>query len=326
MMRLFVIILALLSISKTVLAQELNCKVTVQAPQLQIVDPKVFKTLEQSIFEFMNNRSWTDDVFRQEERIDCDLFLSITEEVSANQFKMQAIIKSSRPVYNSDYLTSNFEYTDNTWNIRYNQYDELEFSETTYLSELTALLAYYAYMIIGMDYDTFSELGGTPYFQKAQAIVNMAQSNGISSDWKASEGLTNRYWLVDHHLDNRFQSYRKANYDYHRKGLDKMYDDSAQGRKSVVAAITSIEKLNRQFPARIIPVNVFINYKSDEFVQIFSDGQVPAPEKTKMVNLLSQLAPARSNIFQSINSRSGGLGGRDLREIQKNRGGTRERN
>ena len=192
-------------------AQELQCGVNVSAPQLRVADPKIFKTLETAIYEFMNNRTWTGDKFKAEEKIRCEINITITDELSIDRFRAQVAIQSSRPLYNSDYQTVTFNWVDKDWEFSYVEYQPLEFNENIVLNNLTSMLAYYAYIIIGLDYDSFALNGGTTYLQKAQKIVNNSQ-NACEKGWKPYDGIRNRYWLTDNLMNPRFAGYREAFY------------------------------------------------------------------------------------------------------------------
>jgi len=206
-------------------AQELNCEVTVRADALQITDPAVIQTLEQEITKFMNERVWTDDNFSSDERIKCQLILSITEDPGNDVFKATASTSLSRPVFNADYETTLYGVKDESWNFKYRQFDDMNFNESVYTSELTSLLAFYAYVFIGTYYDSFAPSGGTPYFLKAQTLVNNAQNESASKSWDAFGGKITRYTYIENILNNRYKGMRNVYYEYHRNGLDKMYDD-----------------------------------------------------------------------------------------------------
>ena len=183
-MRKIFIILSFVFFGSQLFAQEINCAVTINAEKVTQTDPKIFKTLETAIFEFMNTRKWTDDVFLPEERIECQILISITEELSSDRFRAQTSIVSRRPVFGSDYNSTLFNFQDKDFEFIYSEYQPLEFNENQYTNNLTAMLAYYAYIIIGLDYDSFALKGGDKYFLKAQTIVNQA-SNSDFKGWKS---------------------------------------------------------------------------------------------------------------------------------------------
>ncbi len=295
-MRKYIATLLVGLLSFPLLAQELNCKVQIITPKLQLTDPAIFKTLETSINEFMNNRKWTDDVFQPFERIECQILITITDEISNDHFKAQVNIQSSRPVYNSDYKTVIFNYSDKDWEFRYSAYQPLEFNENAHLSNLTSLLAFYAYVIIGMDYDSFSPLGGTPYFLKAQTIVNNAQ-NVPERGWKAYDGTRNRYWLIENLTNTKYDMYRQAFYKYHLKGLDHMYDNRSSATKVILECLKDLEKVYDRYP-NIMILQLFFNAKADELVDILRGA--PQTDKIRAVNLLTKLDAANTARYREV--------------------------
>ncbi len=224
-MRLFIILFILFISYLNLWAQELKCGVEVVTPKLQLNDPKVFEVLKTSVFEFMNNRKWTDDVFQEEEKIEVNLLINITEEISATRFRATFTIKSVRPVHNSSYNSVLFNHVDDEIEFSYEQYQPLTYNDNTFIDNLTATLAFYSYMVVGLDYESFSPGGGTPYFQKAQNIVNNAQ-NTSEPGWKAFEKSFNRYWIAENFNNSKYGDFNKIIYDYHRNGMDVMYKKS----------------------------------------------------------------------------------------------------
>ncbi len=293
MRKLFLILL--LIVSSFAKAQELNCSVQVITPQLQTADPKIFDDMKKTITEFMNNRKWTADTYTQNERIECTFLISITKELLADKYQAQVTIQSNRPVFNSGYNSTIFNWVDKDWTIEYAQYQTLDFNENSITSELSSLLAYYAYIIIGLDYDTFSPKGGAPYFAKAQNIVNL-NTNAATKGWKAME-QRNRYWLVENLMNAKYDLGHTAIYKYHREGIDKMYDDLENGRKAVLSSFSLLDKLNQENPNSMF-IQLFFTAKVDEIVNIFS--QAPPIEKTQVINLVSKMDAANSSKYQKI--------------------------
>jgi len=281
---------------KTSFSQELNCKVQVLSQSIQGTDKRVFETLQTAIYEFMNNRKWTNDVFKINERIDCSILINITERISTEEFKATLQIQARRPVFKSSYNTVLLNNNDNDFQFKYQEGQPLEFTENTHLSNLTSVLAFYAYFMIGLDYDSFSLDGGTPYFQKALAIVNNAQS---SSDlgWKAFDGSKNRYWLINNMLDASFVSLRECMYKYHRLGLDVMVDNKESGRAEILESLEELKNVHQIKPLSY-SLQVFFIAKSDEIINIFSGAF--SDEKAKIVNLLNEIDPTNSNKYQKI--------------------------
>ncbi|MCS6992013.1 MAG: DUF4835 family protein [Chitinophagales bacterium] len=296
-MKPYVLCIALL-LALTAKAQELNCTVKVLAPNLQATDPKVFETLEQSITEFLNNRRWTNDNFLPKERIDCSMLISITQELASDRFAAQVTIQSSRPVFYSSYNSPLLYIVDKDIQFQYAQYQPLEYIENQFTSALIAFLAYYAYVIIGLDYDTFSPKGGTPYFQRAANIVAMAQSaNAAGPGWKSFEGTRNRFWLINNLTNPKLDYIHDMLYKYHRQGLDQMYEHTDKGRKAIIEALTQFAKIRDDEPTAMF-TQVFCQTKSEELINIFS--KAPPQEKSQAVQLLNTLDPANAQRYQQI--------------------------
>jgi Domain of unknown function (DUF4835) len=281
-------------------SQELNCTVQVLSPQFQnSADKKIFQTLQQSIFEFVNNRKWTNDVFQPEERIECSIVITITEKPSADEFKGTMQVQARRPVYKSSYNSLLLNILDKNISFKYIEYQPLEFSEGSFITNLTSVLAYYAYIIIGTDYDSYSLEGGSAYFQKAQTIVSNAQTAN-EKGWKSFEDNKNRYWLVENALNATFKSMRECIYKYHRLGFDAMADDAGSGRAAVLESLLLLKKVHENKPGSY-SMQLFFLAKADEIVNLFSPAE-PA-EKTKVVELLNEIDPANSTKYNKINSK-----------------------
>lgn len=281
-------------------AQELNCKVEIISKKLQTTDPKVFKTLETAIFEFMNTRKWTNDVFKVEERIECSIFINVTEESGVNVFRAQTNIQSSRPVFNSDYNSVLLNYADKDWVFEYKEFETLEFTENDFRSNLTSMLAFYAYVIIGLDYDSYFMNGGTPYYQKAQTVVNNVPS-GLSSDiapgWKPFDNDNNRYWIIDNLLNTRFSPIRESLYLYHRTGMDVMYDNPGNGRQVILNCLRQVSEVAEEYPNAPF-IKLFFSAKSEELINIFAGA--PPNEKANAVQLLYKCDPANNGKYAKI--------------------------
>lgn len=275
------------------LAQELNCTVTVIAPQISNVDASRFEALEDGIREFMNGRRWTEDNFDYDERIECTLQLTVSEAVGSTVFKGSMQVQSSRPVFNSDYNTAVLLVNDGDIQFEWLDNSNILFNPGQHRDNLSSLLAYYAYMILGMDYDTFSLEGGTPYFLQAQAIVANAQNAG-ERGWKASQGKQNRYWLIENHLSQTFRPVRTCLYNYHRKGLDVLFDDVEGARLTMAEALIDMRSTNRIRPGSY-NIQVFFLAKSDEIINVF--GPAPDAEKARLIPILKQLDPGNIQAY-----------------------------
>ena len=254
------------------------------------------EALQQSIVEFMNNRKWTADPFKQEERILANIIITLTDKLSSDDFKGSIEVKASRPVFNTSYKSLIFNYIDNEFQFKYLEYQTMEFSETSNLGNLTSVLAFYAYMIIGTDYDTYSLEGGTPYFNKAQTVVANMQS-APEKGWRAYEGTKNRYWIVENALNQTFKPIRECNYKYHRLGFDVMAKDIISGRAMVLEALMMLQKVQQEKPLSFT-MQLFFYAKSDELVSLFKGA--PSDEKTKVINLLNEIDPSNANKYQKI--------------------------
>jgi hypothetical protein len=277
-------------------AQELKCQVQVVFLQVQGqgVDNRVFNTLQTSIFEFMNNRKWTNDNFTNIERIDCNILINLTKIISPGAYQGTIEVQSRRPVYKSSYTSVLLNYLDNNFSFSYVENQPLTYSENTYTDNLTAILAFYAYFILGLDYDTYSLKGGTPYFQKALGIVNNVPGD-VEGEW--TSGDRNRYWMINNLLDATYIPLRDGMYNYHRLGLDIMYDKKDEGLKTITASIENLQKIHAIKPASY-SMQIFFNAKSDEVINIFSGA--PPDIKTRIVPILNRIDPTNSNRYMKI--------------------------
>ena len=295
-MRKIISILSFVFFGSQLFAQEINCAVTINAEKVTQTDPKIFKTLETAIFEFMNTRKWTDDVFLPEERIECQILISITEELSSDRFRAQTSIVSRRPIYGSDYNSTLFNFQDKDFEFIYSEYQPLEYNENQYTNNLTAMLAYYAYIIIGLDYDSFALKGGDKYFLKAQTIVNQA-SNSDFKGWKSYDGTRNRYWYINNLMDAKFSGVRDVFYQYHRQGLDNMYNDQIKPVSTITKALQTLDNVNRTQPNSMV-MQLFFSAKSDELLGIYS--KAPPAEKAKGISYLIRLDPVNADSYQEL--------------------------
>jgi hypothetical protein len=276
-------------------AQELNCNININSEQVEGSNKSVFVTLKKSISEFVNNRKWTELTYANTERIECTMNI-IVKKMDVDVFTAEIQVQSRRPVYNSSYYSTLFNFKDNNFTFKYKEFDQLEMNENTITSNLTAVLAYYAYIIIGYDMDSYSRLGGTPYFLAAENIVNSAQGADLTG-WKAFESPKNRYALVNNLTDEAFKKFRSFVYDYHRLGLDEMTSNSANARGKIAEGLPLIREANRARPSAII-ISTFIDAKSDELVNIFSKGN--QKEKTDAVEILSDVNPTQTSRYEKI--------------------------
>ena len=281
-------------------AQELNCQVTIVADaklEVSSLDKEVFEQLKQSIYELMNSTKWTKDKFLVEERINCNLQLQITSIPSQGSYSGSLQVQSSRPVFNSSYTTTVFNFLDQNLNFQYTKNSVLLYAPNQFRDNLTSLLAFYANFIIGMDYETFSLKGGTPFFNEAQQIVSNAQSSG-GEGWQSNEvSKKNRFWLVDNVLQELFSPLRVSFYEYHRNGLDQLYSNKTN---AVAAIYSSLEPLSQVVSNRPNSINVlnYVQAKSTEIKNMFLEATTE--QKTQMVDLLKKLDPVNTSKYQEI--------------------------
>ena len=287
-----------LMLSSVTTAQELNCKVKILHSQVQGTNTSVFETLETALNEFMNNRSWTELQFSEVERIECTFNITIkTYDVEENRFTGELLFQSSRPVFNSAYNTTVFSMKDNDFSFTYKEFDQLDFNENMLDNNLTAMLAYYAYLIIGMDLDTMSPLGGTDILRKAELVVNNAQSMS-EPGWKTFDDPKNRHGIINDYLESSMEPFRQLQYKYHREGLDEMSNNVDRGRNAITEAIAMLNEAHKNKPLSMLP-QIFTDYNRDEIVNIYS-GHGTAKEKEEVYNILSELNASQNRQWQKI--------------------------
>lgn len=293
-MRKFLYLFLYFIASKAIFSQELNCQVSVISPQIQgTTEKQIFEQLQKAIFEFMNNTKWTKDNYTTNERIDCSILINVTQKLSADDYRGTIQVQSRRPVFRTSYFSQTVTYIDENFIFKFQQFQQLEFNLNTFSNNITSVLAYYAYIILANDYDTFSNLGGTEYFQKAQLIVSNAQS-ASETGWKSFESNKNRYWIVENALQPVFQPIRECMYKYHRLGLDIMSEKTNEGRKEILKSLDLLLVVYKNRPASFI-MELFFDAKVDEVVNIFS--KAPPDEKVKAVEILTTVDPANSTKY-----------------------------
>ncbi|NOQ73009.1 MAG: DUF4835 family protein [Crocinitomix sp.] len=296
---LFILLLLIQTLGGT--AQELNCQVSIiPAPALQVgpVEKEIFTELESAIYDFMNTTKWTNDIFEIEERINCNILITLTDLPSTTTFKGKVQVQSSRPVFNTSYNSTVFNHVDSDFSINYLRNSAiLPMSNYQYRDNLSAILSFYAYMILGYDYDSFSLKGGDPYFKSAQQIANNAKNSG-DEGWSASASKKrNRFWMVDNVLQPVFSPLRNAYYNYHRQGLDQFYTDQSIGRKKILETLQSLDKVQRSRPGSM-NLQLFLTSKTAELINIFSQSEIK--EKNAAVSILKKLDPVNSSNYQEI--------------------------
>ncbi|MCH2046169.1 MAG: DUF4835 family protein [Saprospiraceae bacterium] len=274
MKKLLILLLSSILFMSYTYGQEFNCDVTINTPKLQTADPKIFKSLKTAIIEFMNTRKWTEEDYEPEEKIDLSIVININQELSATSFEAQITLFASRPVYNSAYNSVTFRHLDKQFFFDYGEFEVLDFTENAFSSNLTSTLAFYAYIVLGMDYDSFEELGGEVYLNKAQEILNTVP-RGAGKGWAVNDGDRTRYWLIENLLNVRVRPLRQAMYKYHLLGLDALTNEEQtnQGIQNISQALQAVQKVNQDYPGSMI-VQTFVNAKRDEIIKVFSVSDV----------------------------------------------------
>ena len=301
MNRCFLITLSILLIVCSSYGQELKCNVTINYEAVQSANTQTFEHLRQSISEFVNTTRWTNMTFAETEKIDCNMMIIVSSVDENNLYTAQLQVQSNRPVYGTTYTSPIINFKDNNFNFTYQDYDQILFDRSSYTSNLSAMLSYYAYLIIGYDCDSYAKLGGTPYFQLCENICAMGQGASMNDaeqkGWKAFDSNRSRYALTNNLMDDAFKEYRTYFYTYHRLGLDEMSANVANGRARIAQDITVLRDANRARPATYI-VSTFIDAKADELVNIFSKGT--NEEKEKVYEVLTAIDPTHADLYDKL--------------------------
>ncbi|SEA34381.1 protein of unknown function [Xylanibacter ruminicola] len=291
-------ILALLAVLG-VHAQELQVKVSVNHSQIQGTDASVFENLQQTIEQFMNECAWTDLQFQKNERIQCNLNLTVNKYLrDENRFECTALVQANRPVFNAAYTTTLYNNRDASFNFVFQQFDQLNFAEENIDNQLTALLAYYALLMIGLDLDSFAPMGGTDVLQRCLVLVNNAQNLGFTG-WKSFEDNRNRFAVINDYMDEGMKPFRQLQYDYYRKGLDEMANNAERGRTEISAALeTDLQQAHENKPLSLLP-QIWTDYKKDELANIYK-GKGTQKEKQRIYDLLMGLNASQNNSWEQI--------------------------
>lgn len=280
-------------------AQELNCQVKINYSQIQgSTNKQIFDQLEKSIFDFMNNTNkWTGNIYTVQEKIECSIFITINQQLGTDEYSGSIQVQAVRPVYKSSYKTQILNVMDENFQFKYQQFTQIEFNLNKFDNNLTSVLAYYAYVIIASDADTFAPLGGSEYWQKAQIIVQNAQS-ASEAGWQSNQqGQKNRYWLVENTLTPTFKGIRDCQYAYCRTGLDIMFEKVEEGRANILKSLDLLKPVYAARPASYT-MQLFFNAKTDEIINIFKGAQ--PEEKTKVMETLMQVDPANTTKYTKI--------------------------
>ena len=295
-MRKLLLLLVALAFSMAIPAQELNCVVTVNSDQVGQTNQQIFRTLERSLNDFVNKNKWTNRIYRENERVNARMFITVTQYES-DRFEANIQIQSTRPVFNTSYESPVFNYKDNAFNFQYQEFQPLVYNPNSFDSNLTGVISYYVYVMLGLDADTFSLEGGNDFYRQAQNIVTQAQSSSYSG-WSQETGDRSRFELVDNLLSNSFREYRIAMYNYHRKGLDILADNNSTGKQIVAGSLRLFETLIKRRPNAFL-IQTFFDAKSEEIQNIFSDG--PKVDIVKLKETLNKVAPFYSSTWNEIN-------------------------
>ena len=282
-------------------AQELNCTVTINSDQIEGSNKQVYETLKQGIEEYMNQNRWTNMTFAEAEKIECSMLI-VVKQVLGNSYSCEMTLQSRRPVYGTTYTTPLLNFKDNAFNFTYQEFDRIEWQQNQFTTNLTAMLAYYCYLIIGHDMDSYQRLGGTPCFRMCEEIVNACQSASMEGSeqkgWLAFDSNRNRYALINNLQDEAFKKYRNFYYEYHRLGLDEMSGNVTNGRARIAEGLPVLKEAYRARPATYV-INTFLDAKADELVDIFRKGT--DKEKKEVYDLLIDIDPTRQNTYDRIN-------------------------
>lgn len=279
-------------------AQELQAKVTINSSQVEGTDKSVFENLQQTLEQFINERQWTELQFQKNERIVCNFNLTVTKyDKSSNRFTCTAMIQANRPVYNSAYNSTLYNNKDGDFNFEFAQFDQLNYNDETVDNQLTALIAYYAYLIIGLDLDSFAPSGGTDVLQRCMQLTNNAQDLGFTG-WKAFETSRNRFAIINDYLDEAMKPFRQLQYEYYRNGLDEMANNAERGRTNITTALEQLKKAHEEKPLSLLP-QIWTDYKRDELANIYK-GKGTQKEKEAVYDLLLNINASQSNAWEKI--------------------------
>ena len=300
-MRYSVLLFVLLCVTmNNIVAQELQARITINTNRISSqTDKKVFQTLQSSLNNFLNNRKWTKETFQANEKVVCNFFLNIAEASGGNVYKATLTVQAARPVYNTTYEAPLINYQDEGVAFKYVEFQQLDFNENRIsgsdplTSNLTAVFAYYVYMILGLDFDSFSLRGGDPYFQKAQQIVNNAPESREISGWKAFDGLRNRYWLTENLTNSRYTTVHDAIYSYYRLGMDVLYENETEGRNAVLNTLSLLNTLNNDIPNSMI-IQFFFQGKANELIRIFKKASPEDKQKAREILIKADISNANN--------------------------------
>ncbi len=304
MKRLSVIAILCMFLANIAAAQELKCDIQINSSQVPGTDKTVFQNLQTALYEFINNTKWTSINFKTVEKIECSIAITLKERTSSNSFAGDINLALRRPCYKASYTTPVFNYLDQKFSFEYTDGQPLDFSLNTHMSDLTSTIAFYVYMFLGLDFDTFSPNGGQPFFEAAQQIVNNAQSSS-QTGWKAFDGNKNRYWMAENMTNNSYAPLRRFIYEYHRLGLDVMSEKPDEGRAAILTSLGYLQEVYNTYPTCFF-LQLIVEAKRDEIINVFSQGS--QKEKTEAVNIMKQIDPSQASRYDAILQNGGRRG------------------
>ncbi|MFO7997482.1 MAG: DUF4835 family protein [Bacteroidales bacterium] len=276
--------------------QEMNCMISISTPGLSETEREIMRTLQTDLREFINQRNWTDYQFQTRERIEASILITVSERIGSDEYRGTIQVQSRRPVYQTSYSSPVFNHQDRDLHFRYIENQPLDYVDNVFTSNLTSIIAYYIYIIIGFDFDSFGPMAGTPYFERAQNIVNTAQ-NTAERGWKSFESQRNRYWLVENLFNPTYRNIRQAMYIYHRQGFDTMAENMDVARGEVITALEMLQRVQRERPGSFL-MQVVMTSKSDELVNLFS--QAPQMDRSRAISILTEIDPSNSAKYRRM--------------------------
>ncbi|MEZ4907487.1 MAG: DUF4835 family protein [Saprospiraceae bacterium] len=295
--KIFVVIIFLISHFASS-AQEFNVKVRVQTLNLINADEKLMKQMEKTIADFFNNSKWTNDDYEKYEKIEANIIINITNDLSATSFVGDFSVQCVRPVFNSSYKTVTFNWIDKNYSFSFEELQPLNISTNVFIDDLSAILTFYGYYMLGLDYDSFSNLGGTNYFEKAREVAdNVPLTNGNIKGWNTNGNVNNRYWLIDNIMNAKYRNFRVAFYDYHRLGLDIMSENPEKGRAVITSSLKEIQNVASLSPQNPL-ITLFANAKKDEIIEIFKAAGYS--QRTTIYDILAEIDPSRMDEYKKI--------------------------
>ncbi len=297
MMRsIFIVFLLLVSTYTITSGQELNCRVVIDAQQVQSTERDIFSEMEIAFAQFLNDRKWTDDNFTNDERINCNLIINVSSMPSIGNFEASVQILSARPVYGTNYESILLNFGDRDWTFEYAPSQPLNYNDNAFNNNITSLLAFYAYVIIGLDYDSFENMAGQPYLERAWQVVNNAQQSGFAG-WNQFGSIRNRYWLAENLINQQMEPIRESIYSYHRLGMDIMQDDPEKARTTIVEGLKQIQEVNNIRPRAILTIS-YLDAKTDELANVFAQGNPSV--RRNAYNIVTQVDPSKAESLKKM--------------------------